>query len=667
MIKTQIRKRPRLLGGILLLVGLLFTGATTQTLPILDRPGPVEATPHRVYIAFGFHTNLYHSYRVDTPDEAGFGMDIRVIRHIIKTLDEYEKTGRRVPAVWNFDNLFSLQSALPEHAPDIITDVRRRIESSGDEVIVMSYNNGLVSAMQEGEFRDNINRAITNEHGSGIQDLFGEYSPIVRPQEMMVTPGNYGLYKDMGIDTISLFYSSIAFDAFRVFERPLTREEAHNPLTYHDPNTGESMRVIPTYNIGDLAEHVSLRHWAEDLHRRQRSGEIKRDVLIYINTDADSPYWYGADLPAYLSWLPNTGGLRQVLDSVADLDFVEFTTLADYLEDHPPVATVSFAQDLADGSFNGYNSWSEKESSHRYWTALVRDRRNHDFTRGVFQRAGRPLPGNVRAWLDESYEKRLRLLSTTNFGLAMPFLARGREQHVEDTIRAMLNSSEAARAVAERYVRERAGGPRKGSLASFYLQPSRAGQSGRFVTAPVPRNAPNLAPGTRVRLKSGASRDSTPALFLGHEQRDDGVAWRLLLDRDPRGTAPALAPGRYEVHQSAPTPAANNPIQTRITAKSGRMENDRVALRWQDGRVTGVALDGRRMLLSDSFTPMIRYEGREIQPRLEASFLGGTAHMKTLRLHGAVDLPGQQRPGFVDYRISMVADEPFLLVRGSIQ
>jgi hypothetical protein len=38
----------------------------------------------RIFLAFRFHTNFYHSYRGDTPDEFGFGKDIRIIRKIIE-------------------------------------------------------------------------------------------------------------------------------------------------------------------------------------------------------------------------------------------------------------------------------------------------------------------------------------------------------------------------------------------------------------------------------------------------------------------------------------------------------------------------------------------------------------------------------------------------------
>ncbi|MCG6894550.1 MAG: hypothetical protein LJE65_13175, partial [Desulfobacteraceae bacterium] len=303
---------------------------------------PAAGTPYRVHIAFGFHGNLYHSFRVDTDDENGFGQDIRVIRHILDSLDRHNQNGIPVKAVWDFDNLFSLQEILPRHAPDVLTDLRRRIRDHGDEAILMSYNNGLASAMTGEELRASIRRAVSNQQGSGVLDLFGSFSPIVRPQEMMTSPGNFDLYRSMGIPAVCLYYSATPFDAFRLFSRKLSPAEAHNPLRYRNPETGEHAVIIPTYHIGDLVEHVGLRQWAQKLHRMQREGEIDRDVLIFLNFDADSEFWTGTDLAWYLDWLPNTGGIDQLIESVADLHFVSFTTLGEYLQRHSPVAEVHF-------------------------------------------------------------------------------------------------------------------------------------------------------------------------------------------------------------------------------------------------------------------------------------------------------------------------------------
>ena len=216
--------------GILLLLVVLKAGVLAQA----------PHSPHRIYIAFGFHGNLYHSFRNDTNDMCGFGQDIGVIRHIIDTMDRLNDQGVPVKAVWDFDNLFSLQELLPQYAPDIISNIKRRIHNNGDEAILMSYNNGLVSAMTARELDTAMRWAISNPWHSGLQDVFGAYAPIVRPQEMMTTPGNFSIYKRLGIQAVALYHSATPFDAFRVFSRPLTRAEAHNPILYKHPQTGTS-------------------------------------------------------------------------------------------------------------------------------------------------------------------------------------------------------------------------------------------------------------------------------------------------------------------------------------------------------------------------------------------------------------------------------------------
>jgi hypothetical protein len=229
---------------------VLAAGVCFPALTFKSGAARAHRTPHGIYVAFGFHGNLYHSFRNDTNDEQGFGKDIRVIRHTIATLDRLNGQAVPVKAVWDFDNLFSLQEILPRYAPDIIEDIRRRIRDNGDEAILMSYNNGLASAMNEQELTDAMRWAIRNPWNSGVQDVFGTYSPIVRPQEMMTTPGNFSIYKRLGIQAVALYYSATPFDAFRVFSRPLTRAEAHNPILYKHPGTGEEMVII---RVGSLA------------------------------------------------------------------------------------------------------------------------------------------------------------------------------------------------------------------------------------------------------------------------------------------------------------------------------------------------------------------------------------------------------------------------------
>ncbi len=375
-----------------------------------------------VHVAFGFHVNCYHSYRGDTPDALGFGGDIRIIRHILDTLDERNARGIPVKGTWDFENAYSLESILPRYAPDIIDRVRQRQAEQGDENILMGYNNGAMSAMTEDEFRCSVNWAVSNPYGSGLQDLFGGCEKIIRPQEVMFTPSDVRLYNELGVKAVCLYYSCISFDAFRTLIPQLPDALAFNPLRY--VYRGEGLTVIPTYSPNDIMDAGSLRALVTDMHRQQLAGEIPGDVLIFLNTDADSFLWEPMAVPGPLQKLPCFGGIGGYIDEIADLDFVRFDTPGGYLRGHAPVADIAFGHDVADGNLSGYMSWSEKPFNRLIWTRLER------------ARAAARLAERDSA--SPSFETRVRLLSTTHFGLASPVMNISREQKALELSEKML-------------------------------------------------------------------------------------------------------------------------------------------------------------------------------------------------------------------------------------
>jgi hypothetical protein len=358
----------------------------------------------KVHVAFGFHLNLYHSFREDTNDQKGFAGDIRVIRNTIDALNRCNAHGIPVKGTWDCENAFSLEETLPLYARDIIQNLQERTKK-GDEHILMGYNNGALGAMTKTELEASIKRAVTNEKGSGLKDLFGAYEPIVRPQEMMFSPSQTQTYSELGISALCLYYSSIPFDGFRTLVPLLPEKFAFNPLAYHYRES--VITIIPTYNNGDLIDYGSLRFLARRLHSLP---EMDTDVLIFINMDADSEFWYGYPFP--MNRLPNLSGIEGLIRDVADLPFVVFDTPGNYIKTHPPVAGVSFTHDIADGNFDGFSSWSEKPFNRQIWTRLER------------ARALKPKPNRE----EEQFQKRIRLLSTTHFGLSTPHLNVRREQ-----------------------------------------------------------------------------------------------------------------------------------------------------------------------------------------------------------------------------------------------
>jgi len=374
----------------------------------------------KVHVGFGFHVNLYHSFREDTNDQKGFAGDIRVIRNTISVLDQYNTSGVPVRATWDFENAFSLEEVLPAHAPDIIENIQRRVRERGDEQILMGYNNGAMAAMTGDELAASVKWAVTNEKHSGILDVFGKYEPVLRPQEVMFTPSQALSYSNLGISALCLFYSAIPFDGFRTLIPLLPEKFAFNPLNFVYNNS--RITVMPMYNNGDMIDFGSIRSLAKKLHNKQKKGEIDTDVFIFINTDADSEFWYGYNFPFPLGKLPNLSGIDGLIKELAGLPFVQFDTPGNYLKTHQPLKDITFTHDVADGNFDGYSSWSEKPFNRTIWTRIER------------ARALKPKEGLEQ----EAFAKRIRLLSTTHFGLSTPHLNIQREKKALDLSRDML-------------------------------------------------------------------------------------------------------------------------------------------------------------------------------------------------------------------------------------
>ena len=363
---------------------------------------------YRIHIAYGFHVNCYHSYRGDTCDAQGFGSDIRIIRKIIQALDALNAEGIPVKGTWDSENFFSLEQILPAYAPDIIEGMQRRVREHGDENIIMGYSNGALGAMQENELAASVELAVTNPQGSGLQDIFGTCEKIVRPQEVMFTPSQVHTYRKLGVRALCLYYSCVPFDAFRTLIPPLDDEKAFNPLTFE--YQGEGLTVIPTYSNADVCDAGCLRAWVKELHAKQEKGEINADLFLFINMDADAIFWESLELPVIGSRLANTDGIRGLVKEVADLDWVVYDTPGGYLNTHTPVGKVRFTQDTADGNFTGYASWAEKPYNRKIWTAIERSRT-----------AEKIRPDKA------DFLSRIKLLSTTHFGLAAPVLNIQRE------------------------------------------------------------------------------------------------------------------------------------------------------------------------------------------------------------------------------------------------
>ncbi len=590
-----------------------------------------------VYVSFGFHINTYHSYRGDSPDEHGFGQDLRLIRSILDTLDEANTRGVPVTAVWDTEQLFSIEECISVHDPALLERIRGRVNEAGDEVIYMSYNNGLVSAMQRDELDTVLGRSRTNDAGSGLEDLFTSVSGIVRPQEMMTSGGSFDRYREHGIDAVCLYYSATPFDAFRLFVEPLSAEQAHNPLRL-EREEGESFRVLPTYHPADIIEHVSLRHWVKQLHRLQRSGEISGDVLLFINFDADSELWSGLGVPKPLRIFPNTRGLSEMIESIERLDFVRFTTLGEYFETHEDAGSISFSQDTADGAWNGYASWSEKVSSSIVYSAISDDRAlaaaAQNLTDLLSERQRQVVDDSIR----DAFEIRLRLLSTTSFGLATPFVAPARERLCKALIERLQSCHET--------VLDTIGG----ALSSA----KRAAGNGHRI---------EIVDGDRRLLGVVSSSERWPdPQVLPHL----ALLPKSVYDRIDRHELTAEVSGKRLSVRSIGAPSGGNDVRVAISSSEPqRNDTEGVTIIDRDGGLV-VAFRGRTLLHADSFVPTIRYSGREY--RADRISITRNGSHNVVGLSGELHLPDEIEGGAFEWNLveCVIGDVPVIFVDGAV-
>lgn len=296
----------------------------------------------------------------------------------------------------------------------------------------MSWNNGLLSAHTPEEFTCAIGWALRNDKKSGILDLFGSCEPIVHPQECMITPSQIAGYARFGIDTLSVYYSAIPFNGFGCFVPKLSVDQRFNPLVWENKDTDTSMRVLPAINQGDLVEYgFSARRMIKTIRVRQTA-----DLFILLDMDADDTFWAGMIPRPLRSIFPSFAGLDHLVRSIATLGYVRFIRPSEYLKNHGNKGTVTFGQDLADGAFDAFASWAEKWDNHDLWAKVTVLRSLWDGAKervlcaaglppdagDEFARWVEPLPKTIQDLAKDALQTRLRVLSTTHFGLSAPVM-----------------------------------------------------------------------------------------------------------------------------------------------------------------------------------------------------------------------------------------------------
>ncbi len=439
----------------------------------------------KVYVMLGFHINFYHSWRGDTPDEAGFGTDMRVIRGVLDMLERSSAAGKQARAYWDTEVYWTFQEILPRHCPDILQRIRARVAAGLDEIVPGPFNNGANHAATADEFRAAVAWALENPWGSGLRQLFGKITPFYRPQEAMFTTGQETILKESGIEGLLLYYAMVPFNTLAAFTPALSYQQRFNPLWFRSNPDEPRLVLFPCMAAADVIDMVSLESAMLDLHERQLRGEIQTDVVIHLNEDADLETWLPLKVPGLPGGFPNTGGLQEYIDVVNKYPWAGFSVPGEYLAAHPPQAEIMVRQDLADGAFDGNYSWAEKFTSLQNWTILEQSRMASCRAESLARRTGMDVHNTLWEGMDSSFFKRLIGLSTTHFGMSTPVINEYRQARALEILGESRRLAEEAERAAAAAIQQ----PSAGSLYEFELFPT-----------PPDRNTPPAAARTAVRI-----------------------------------------------------------------------------------------------------------------------------------------------------------------------
>lgn len=499
---------------------------------------------YKVYVTLGFHINFYHSWRGDTPDDAGFGTDIRVIREIIKTLDQANAAGLQARGYWDTEVYWTFQEILPKYSPDILASIRRRVDTGVDEIVLGPFNNGANHAATREEFRASVAWAIENEWGSGLKQLFGKIAPFYRPQETMFTVGQESILKECGVEGIMLYYAGVPFNTISNFIPRLEDEQRYNPIWFRGREEQPPLILLPCIAAGDLIENISLENLILNLHQKQLHGEIHSDVIININEDADLETW----LPS-IKWLPNMGGLEEYINIINKYPWAEFTLPSEYIRTHTPSSEIIVRQDLADGGYDGNYSWAEKCASIRAWTLLEQSRLTSLRATTLAKRAKLNLDSKLWNGMDSSFFQRLIGLTTTHFGMSTPIINEERQNKAFTILGKSLKLAEEAEHEAAVCLQEKSS-----ALYDFEIYPTPTDRDIPPISARVPVSLPIILPAgvTGIKVDDGIKVSLTDLTPLADGQTSAQLRFETIIE------AGATSRIKIQASTSFPTPSARH-------------------------------------------------------------------------------------------------------------
>ena len=411
--------------SLLALLSILFVQPGT---PCRGETPPAR----RVYVTLGFHANFYHSWRGDTPDDAGFGTDIRVVREILRMLDNANARASTHGATGSPTSTSPWKRSCPSTRPTSSTGSAG--DSPGlDEILVAPYDNGILSGMTEDEARAALRWAVSNPWGSGVRTssvvradraatrVHDHYRPHPHPRgRRNARPHSRVL--ELSVHRVLQLRARLApANATTRRGAPAAGRTPHPRAPGGEPRRRHRLRI---------ARKVAAR-----LRQLQTNGDVNGDLLIHLNFDADAETW----LP--VACRPALAGCRTPADC-ASTSTPSTSTIG--RRSRRRASTCAIMRRSAKCSSARPRRWrvgrillvDGEAPSHEIWTMIQQSRLATRRAEALLAGLPAEVAGRARAVLfegrDSSFFQRIRAMSTTHFGMSTPLVNEERQAVAEE-------------------------------------------------------------------------------------------------------------------------------------------------------------------------------------------------------------------------------------------
>ncbi len=368
----------------------------------------------KVFISPRFVLN-FSDVNLDNLEEE-VNSQILVLEQIFYVLGRLNSEGVFVKSTFCIENSFTLDYLI-KNRPDILAKIKERVKM-GDEIEAMGYSGTVLNLCNKEELDFALKWLVSNEKGTGLNDVFGSFSPIIRTANFNMSPNLISHLKSIGLYAMSLSYTRVPKTTITSFIDELSTVERYNPITYVNKNTMEKIVGLLSISSSDIFSFFTLSSYLKNIYSDKNFIKSEKDVLVLVDFVLSSKMYFGFKAKIEVGknqFMKISGkGLYKMLKKLQNLDFVNFTTPYEYLKTHDPIAEIDVSLDLFEGKFEGLSSITEKHQSTQIFTLIER-------ARAISHRAKQKAIDkkiDITNLLNESIEKRVLALSSSSFSPA---------------------------------------------------------------------------------------------------------------------------------------------------------------------------------------------------------------------------------------------------------